>query len=451
MSSRGFHSKTRHGCYVCKQRRKKCGLEQPTCVNCRRLGLQCHYLHILSFGPGQTQRHSVTDPSATLYAPQLHNTLHSALQTQPSHSKIVDFELATHFLRRPKEFCAIPGLKAISQLDLQTQARRYPYLIHGLLSFSALYIASTTVQQTNKGPSYYHVRARQHQHIATLAYMRCLGDISGSSCHFIFGFSLVLACIQLAFLTTSSFNIGDEKEVGQVIADVVDIFELMQGTVTIATQVRAWLPNRRPDSVLLPAQDLLYNESPTVPVEIESAFQGLTTYIGCLRREHRLGSATSSTCLSAAIQLRNVFTHLYGSEYTKIKALIAWLAFVDRSFVALLRTRHLTAMVVLAYFATALQCLDHLWWLRGLGIKLTHAIELELRRYGLQEWRSAQYHAQAVISQRRTHESRTADNPANEPRLEEPERQTRKCVDRPPDVGFDAAFDSTYLRGFSNS
>lgn len=29
------------GCSTCRQRRKKCGEEQPQCINCQRLGLEC--------------------------------------------------------------------------------------------------------------------------------------------------------------------------------------------------------------------------------------------------------------------------------------------------------------------------------------------------------------------------------------------------------------------------
>lgn len=39
----GMGSRSRTGCWICRLRKKKCTEERPSCFNCERLNLQCHY------------------------------------------------------------------------------------------------------------------------------------------------------------------------------------------------------------------------------------------------------------------------------------------------------------------------------------------------------------------------------------------------------------------------
>jgi len=58
------HKKSRHGCSKCKTRRVKCDESHPVCGNCRRLGLNCSYVHIpADSATGRTATSSRSPPS----------------------------------------------------------------------------------------------------------------------------------------------------------------------------------------------------------------------------------------------------------------------------------------------------------------------------------------------------------------------------------------------------
>ncbi|KAF3927937.1 hypothetical protein ABW20_dc0107964 [Dactylellina cionopaga] len=44
---RRFHHKTRTGCRECKQKRRKCNEEKPSCQGCLKSGIECHYEEVI--------------------------------------------------------------------------------------------------------------------------------------------------------------------------------------------------------------------------------------------------------------------------------------------------------------------------------------------------------------------------------------------------------------------
>lgn len=442
MSSRAIHSKNRHGCSTCKRRKKKCDLAKPECRSCQRLGLDCYFPGTLVPQPDPANN---ADPFyiGLSSLPQADSTLYRALKLRPHHIDSGDFELATYFMRtQPSQFTTIPGLWAISKLDLAARSPRYPYLLHAILAASALHITYVTTQSPTGQSNFCIAKARFHNRAALSAYIWSLNRIDASSCHFVFGFSLVVACFQFAFCSLQTMNHAVKSNRHELLNDVIAIFDLMRGTVAIADAAAQWIPNCPPDRVLLPMRTMLHDRDTSVPSEIDWMIQGLVENLEHIWTQHSRGPAETLVCLSALADLRNTFTHLAKGDQVALKAILAWLAFVDNSYVDLVKDRHPMALVVLAHFAIALHRLNHLWWLRGVGHMLVHTIKDMLLDTGetccftMLEW------PLAVVAQSRVPSLVAPTVPVHYKPRQLSRRQTTTL--------FDAAFDFTYTKGFSD-
>lgn len=440
MSSRAIHSKNRHGCSTCKRRKKRCDLAKPECSSCQRLGLPCQYPSALAphWDPSNNGgRFPINFPSV----PPASATLFQALRLRPRHIDSGDFELATYFMRtEPIQFTTMPGLGAISKLDLAATSERYPYLLHAILAASALHITHVTTGQSASCMD----KARFHHQAALSAYIWSLQRIDAASCHFIFGFSLCIASFQFAFCSFRTIDRDGKVNDCDMLNDMIAIFDLIRGTVAVADAAAQWIPSCPSDRVLLPLRTMIHDNNAPVASEADWIIQCLAKSLEHMQTQRSLDPAETSVCISALANLRNVFTHLSKNNQMALKALLAWLAFADNSYVDLVKVRHPAALVVLAHFAVALHRLNHLWWLRGVGYMLVHTIkDMLLQRreacgyVSMLEWPIA-----AVARPRVQNLAVSTTMPTMLPKPSElPHKATTTL--------FEKAFDFTYTKGFS--
>lgn len=387
---RAFHHKSRHGCLTCKRRRKRCDLQNPICGPCQKLRLYCSYPDALwpslptKIGTNQSL------PNLVCYA----HPLYEAIVRRPGFVENGDLELASHFLRAdPAKLTTIPGLHAIRQLDFATKVPGHPYLLHGVLAASALHLALTETVLTEESTAHWMTKARFHQHLALSSYIASLNTLDSQSCHFIFGFSLVLAGLQLAFCCPLNPSEAQNVQPNVFISTFAKMFDLMQGAVTVADAASKWIPQSRTGTSMIPIRAMMHTEPIAIEPEADAALQDLIAGI------HRLqdtaifsGSDTSrhddtaATCIAATLALRNVFGCLSRKEPQNSKAALGWFAFVSPSYSTLVKARRPAALVVLAFFGVALHILDHAWWLQGIGSKLVVSVDHVVRAQGAEKW-----------------------------------------------------------------
>ena len=286
MPLRTFQHKSRHGCTVCKQRKKRCDLQRPACGVCKKHELMCNYPDFL----GSISLVGFGAPRLTLASKNRPHSLYRAISNQSRFVDAADLELAAHFLQTdPVGFTAIPGLNAIRQLDFADKAPRYPYLLHGVLAISALHIASTRSMLPNEADTY-ATRARVHQQLALWSCIRSLNRIDSQSCHFIFGFSLVLADLQLAFYSSPRSQSPCTHEPDTLIDTICANFQLMQGAVSIAEAANTWIPVCGREPVLISIRAMLHCKDHFIDTETDEALQELILQIAkqrtCLPEMH---------------------------------------------------------------------------------------------------------------------------------------------------------------------
>lgn len=386
MPSRAFHQKTRHGCLTCKQRRKKCDLQKPTCQTCRRLCLQCIYEDVLYRGLSPTQTQGGLPTSITYYP----HPLYKALSKHSKYFEPVDFELAFHFLQMDSDkLTTIPGLAALRNLDYPSVTARYPYLLHGVLASSALHLASSQTSNIAVTSGKYREKAIRHHQFALSSYIRSLNAIDDQSCQFIFGFSIILAGLQLAFCSALVFEDDESLKSGILIDSIAKMFHLMLGAVSVANEASRWIPTYRPDRLLLPIRSLLQNSLVHIEGEISTAFDKLVSQIHSLKAQNGQTYLScrdeAAVCISAAMKLRNVFGYINAQDPIRYKVIVGWLAFVDRPYLDLIKARRPMALMVLSYFGIALHSIRSVWWLK-IGSKLTLAVDHTLHALDAREW-----------------------------------------------------------------
>lgn len=283
-------------------------------------------------------------------------------------------------------FNTIPGLAALRRLDFVSVTPQYPYLLHGVLAASALYLASTRREESEEVLEQYKAKAIRHQQFALSSYIRSLRTINAESCQFIFGFSIILAGLQLAFYASPTPAARQTLQADALIDNVLGVFNLMLGAVSVADEASKWIPACRKEPLLLPIRTMLQYNDVKIEDENDAAFSALLSMIRSVQNGSGRDSSQlceeATVCLSAATNLRGVFNYLKEREIVKYKVVLGWLAFVDRSFIALIRARRPMALIVLSYYGVALHEIGSAWWLQSIGVNLALAVDGSLHSSG---------------------------------------------------------------------
>ncbi|KAF2028361.1 hypothetical protein EK21DRAFT_70068 [Setomelanomma holmii] len=144
VAKRKTHTKSRKGCWQCKQRHTKCNEEKPRCANCSRLDIQCTW-------PASTNSYSASPhPSPNGHASPVQEHVHSCGSpgiteaTDVFELSIPDMRLLHHWTARG--YLAMhphPSRKsAMFQTTIIELGFEHPFLLHGLLALSAVHKAS---------------------------------------------------------------------------------------------------------------------------------------------------------------------------------------------------------------------------------------------------------------------------------------------------------------------
>ncbi|KAF2012732.1 hypothetical protein BU24DRAFT_453089 [Aaosphaeria arxii CBS 175.79] len=417
VSSRKGHRKSRHGCICCKSRRVKCDEARPSCANCIRFGIPCHFPNaggndqtaanrgsqgiglklqpppqlpgIRERGRGRPRRnwaalfHTVDSREVAIVSHVPH-----ALQLQPQQ----DLSLNSTQAELLHQFILFtgPSLAGTDSRDdpiAHFWSHNAPRL--GLATPSILYLSCSLsayhLIHLGTGDERSHCRYRS---LAQLYSARGLAElnkelphINNQNCGALY-VSAVLFCL-------NTFAAGPTS-----LSDLL-ICDSGGGTsgrwMSLATGVRLIRSTFAP-SILFsgltkpldsgePPEDSL----PTCAVEgfrrIDwmSSLDKLCEFV----TSNQTNTERTSTCLSALKGVRNIYEATYGNECgintgsAIQKMVLIWLYFMNDEFVTLVRKADMKALLVLAYYAPLLNTISRAWFLDGWA---KHLIE-EYRRW----------------------------------------------------------------------
>ncbi|KAF5550161.1 C6 transcription factor [Fusarium phyllophilum] len=359
MPSRHRHSKSRHGCTRCKQRRVKCD-ELAPCQNCVRRNEECSLLQDYVTDPTPWPRFQVQ-----LSCPNdIDTTFLSHLLAGPSVEKQSDEATWGHDLFLMGHFTSFTAHTISSRTEVRQlwqsvvpeEAVSYPFLAHGMLALSAMHLASLRPSQRSR----YEQCCRRHQDKAILGYRRAIQNIMPEASGPVFAMTSLVALLGLATISDNALCREDAAYKNQpTFTDVMSIFTIIRGLGAIlADGTPLWHniinSNYR---VAMTGHMVIDSQDFKLPANVELRYQQLTT--DCLDTLLAGDKSAKQTCLEAIGCLQNIHRELLFlvSKYAPDEEaslepayVVKWFALVSPQFIEMLRQKNTAALVILGDF-----------------------------------------------------------------------------------------------------
>ncbi|KAB2580825.1 Sterol uptake control protein 2 [Lasiodiplodia theobromae] len=274
MQKRRSHTKSRRGCKGCKEKHIKCDEQGPPCANCKSRGLPCAYPQQRSSrgsGGGGPSIKSSSSPSSSSNSTQLSPRPSISAHLLPIDSsptrRLLELELMHRWSTRTyKGMCGIPSDATLMQLELPRQGlSEHPSLLHGILSLSALDLATTTADP--RQVQGYHRAALEYYGHATRAFQDEMLNITRQNHFALYMLSAFFGVFHSAVLHLPSITDGgggggsrsssssssggpgggneEQDQVkmppNSVLDRIPEMFALQRGTAVIASKTFMWL------------------------------------------------------------------------------------------------------------------------------------------------------------------------------------------------------------------
>ncbi|PLB49813.1 C6 zinc finger domain protein [Aspergillus steynii IBT 23096] len=332
MPLRRSHKKSHHGCLQCKQRRIKCDEARPYCGPCHRKQLACAFQSLL-------------------------HQWHVATALSLAHEE---------------------QLADVVRVAVPREALAYPFLMHSVLAVSALHLSYTGPSERCQS---YKEAAIRHNNLSLTLCTPLLSNVTPENCHALFAFS----CL------TAVFAFGVQGREGlpsaQGLVDVVEVFKMVRGVASVVQQARAWI-EQGGMSQLLKIGKLRKRAAGTI--YDRELCSHLETFIEeQLRpREPCMHQTINNNNVNAVLlQSANRLLHVLNMYMTMEdpNAILAWPVLLDAQYLDLLLQVEPTALIILAYYGTALHLLFDNWWLDGWGQFIMNLASM--RRGSVGDWR----------------------------------------------------------------
>jgi hypothetical protein len=285
--------------------------------------------------------------------------------TPASDLHLHDLELMHHYSTVSyKTISNRETFSTLFQTVVPREALEHPFLMHGILSLSALHLV-----QQNKDTEHrkiYAELATRHQTLALTLFRKELNSITPSNCQALFAFSSIAAVLAFAFSQST------DAQTLSPIDEMLQIFKLCRGISEILKTARDWIKESWV-AVLLTFDQ---KRDPTlVPQDVRDRITQLsrihedTARTGLLLDE-------KEACASAIAELMDTFERIY-SDWDHV-TIFRWPILVDPLYLSLVRDRKPMAIVIMGYYCVALHTINDRWWLAGWTHLLLKSLYSEL-------------------------------------------------------------------------
>ncbi|KAF2099830.1 hypothetical protein NA57DRAFT_55770 [Rhizodiscina lignyota] len=371
MPSRRQHTKSRHGCNTCKQRKVRCDQTRPICENCTRLKRECSYPETIISGP-YTQSHEPSAASASSSKDAGFGDVSSITEESAQ-----DLELLHHWtMHTSSTMTDHPGMEALWRSNVVVHSFSHRFLLHGLLSLAALHKGYEAYPPDRIR---YTDLAKKHHDQALAQYIPLLGSVNEYNCHALFAQSSLVGGMSFGLMQLSN---DDEYAPANIVRTMIGSFDLLRGVSVMIEQGQEWIKQ----GDLSPMIGLENLETILQSPEI-TGFDGGETFNPLLQQVHSImplyeaGAAGLSqeecnVAFTKAVQMLNRLKSLSEmiGNVLKMRSVLAWPALVDESFIRLLKAEDPMALIILSHFAAGLVQLDDIWWLKGIGVRLNNGL-----------------------------------------------------------------------------
>ncbi|KAI1465554.1 uncharacterized protein F4812DRAFT_439283 [Daldinia caldariorum] len=382
VGSRRPHTKSRKGCRECKRRKVKCDEIQPSCFNCTRYGVTCHY------GPDTPKPDEVWDPSAdsttsTVTAgspavegnPACHSSAKSFSLNRPDslhlgHAWGRDLELMHHYCTATSDTMATQeAARHVWRVLFPQEGYANEYVMHGVLSLAALHKAFLIPDRRD----IYLTRSAFHHSMGQQHFTTLLSDVNVANWRSVFCFATMV----IAYVLSMSMQPDDESEVKTTA--ILRTLELISVTKGVKAILLPFIPqlnktNLAPlvTSVWLTPVDPLPDPKPSleyslIPSDVYNALSRLRRFLTeHVSLKYKGDYEKAVTILEvSAVQIA------YADVNVEVGAILLWPFFLPEIVVSDIKDHKPQALLILAYYAVFVNALDRVYWfLRGWGRKL---------------------------------------------------------------------------------
>jgi hypothetical protein len=343
----------------------KCDLAQPTCGKCVRSGKSCQFPNLVD-GRSPNTRSTLSYPN-DLENPSLLSAVSGsdgiATPEHPSWSQVDvvswdDLGLLHHFLTVTYATLATRNdLRQMWQIEIPKLALKQKFLMHSLVSVTALHIASLHPENQ---PSYIDTAIRHHN-IALREYSHKLhGGMTRENSPSMF------ACATLIVIFALNLAVSKpHKEATGPIEEMLGIFKLLRDVPIVLGEMWDWV--RESEIAPMFAGRELDNTI-ILPDDVANA-------IKLLEEQNELSSSRSERDIyTLAIQGVKDCFKLTSSNDRDNGMVLSWPISVSQEYIALLGSRQQMALVILAHYAVILNEIKDTWWAMGWGSKLIQEV-----------------------------------------------------------------------------
>lgn len=336
--------------------RPKCDEEKPACKKCTLRHVVCTYPSTSSLvwvnqelvSTGDKEEQGTRDgASPPQYSPK-------AQQEKPSTSKestlnLDNIDLIIHWFTKTVHTVNPPtnlAAKEISQTVILEQARKQPFLLHGLLALSALHLADS-----HSDPEPYTKIATIHHTQGLELYYSILSNINKEN----YSASIAFAAITIMYAFGISRPGGTKTSGIGLIDRLSQIFLLSHGWQSVVDAADGL--DRGTGAPIFPAP---HSHTGDLPTATEAAFARLNDM------NHDRDVAVYTLAIST---LKSVF-HDLEMDGDNPHIALQWAHMVPKEFLDLLHKRQNLALVIVGHYCIVLDALKEVWWISGWGKNL---------------------------------------------------------------------------------
>ncbi|KAK9386466.1 hypothetical protein V1515DRAFT_616472 [Lipomyces mesembrius] len=347
MPSRRTHAKSRLGCLQCKQRRVKCDEKVPRCGSCTKHNIACRYTGSVYSSNQQSLDTEERSSSESSYV-----SPPSPYSKSPSSTGSGRLSTTT-----PSK---APELQEIWKTVIPKEALSHRFLMHGLLTLSALHLIE--INSGDKGPSrmMYMEIATRHQSLALSSFRPELNSITPLNCNALFAFSSFLS----VFAFASSQCMGIEQGMTPV-EEIVQAFSLLRGVSEILRTAWDWIEKGQ-------LGPLVRNAATSTTGAVSAEARAALDHLDEVNNDNR-DSEAKEACCAAIHKLRESFASFY-SQCLQVRIAMWWPISVPPAYIVPLKSRQPMALVILAHYCVILRWVERCWWLTGWSEKLVEEI-----------------------------------------------------------------------------
>ncbi|KAH7128176.1 hypothetical protein B0J11DRAFT_524315 [Dendryphion nanum] len=374
---RKTHTKSRKGCYPCKQRHTKCNEAHPQCANCIRLDIACtwptprsepsHTSHDSPQSAGPEYHVSMLQEHRNFRTPDLISSAFSP--TLP----IDDMRLLHHWTAKLSFFHdeELGYMDRVWSVEVVEIGFQHPFLLHALLASAALH---KVVLDPNADRSQLLAQADAHMSNALVVYRQLLPNPTEETAVPMFFLS--------SLLVTYNLVSAQIQEPDDPFGALVHCFRLLRG-------IKVVIHGFWPRLIEIPTIARVLNGVTNLdkaPIADMSEFKevaNLRELATLLDESDQEGFVEAvehlhMTCLRAKAETNDKYVH---------SVWMTWPALIHTRFLDLAASHNPAVIIVLAHFAVLMNLYRSNWWTRGWPERVIHAANaLVSATPDLQKW-----------------------------------------------------------------